>query len=445
MEMPEAGSRVLIRATTFDGEVEHEGLLLAPAAQGCITVKLVNGYNVTYPLDTVSTLELIEAASATPGEALDAADEDASLPEVWIIHTGGTIASKVDYVTGAVAARFEPEELLDAVPELANHARIRTVKLGNMWSDDIRPQHWNAMMDAAADAFASGASGVVITHGTDTMHLSASAANFAWAGSGERPPGRIVFTGSQRSSDRGSSDGAENLIAAVHWAAHGPAPSGEQGDAAVIIMHEGTNDGTIAVQPGCAVRKAHSSRRGAFQGVNRDPLARVHIGRGGAARIELASAFDGEVSRPIAAAPVAFNPEVRILNLLAGPHMHADQIELGREYDAILFHGSGLGHLPMEDANDDAPENIAVRDAVAAYCADGGIAVMATQCIHGPVHMDVYSKGRDQQALGILGATSNTGPDAAMVKLHFLLSTGGDVASDWMRDLCGENPESIPN
>ncbi|MCS5573303.1 MAG: asparaginase domain-containing protein, partial [Pseudomonadales bacterium] len=207
--------------------------------------------------------------------------DDPNLPEVYILHTGGTIASKVDYVTGAVAARFEPEELLDAVPELANHARIRTKKLGNMWSDDIRTRHWNAMMMAAKEAFDSGAVGVVITHGTDTMHYSAAAAAFAWSGGGGRPPGRIVFTGSQRSSDRGSTDGTENLIAAVHWAAHGPEPTGENGDASVIIMHAGNDDGVCAVLPGCSTRKFHSSKRDAFQGINAQPLGTIAVGRSG--------------------------------------------------------------------------------------------------------------------------------------------------------------------
>ena len=138
--------------------------------------------------------------------------------------------------------------------------------------------------------------------------------------------------------------------------------------------------------------------------------------------------------------------------------MFADQIELAGSggYDAILFHGTGLGHLPIEDPNGDAPENTELLEAVQSYCSGGGIAVMSTQCIHGPVHMDVYSKGRDQQALGIMGNHASTSPDTALVKLHYLLSVarakelsgekiGDCVAEGWSADLCGENPASIPN
>ena len=133
---------------------------------------------------------------------LHAPQADSDLPRVRLIHTGGTIASKVDYATGAVEAKFEPEEMLDAVPELAAIAQLDAVKIGNMFSDDIRPQHWNIIAAACADAFADGCRGVVVAHGTDTLHITSAALSFAFAGNGSRPAGPIVMVGSQRSSDR---------------------------------------------------------------------------------------------------------------------------------------------------------------------------------------------------------------------------------------------------
>ena len=442
MGSPESGDRVRLTATTPEGKVTHEGILLAPSTNGHVTIKLDNGYNVTFAESEISDINMLSAAQKHSENLPSHTAENSELPEIWILHTGGTIASKVDYVTGAVAARFEPEELLDAVPELGNHARIRTKKLGNMWSDDIRARHWNAMMDATQEAFDAGAVGVVITHGTDTMHYSAAAASFAWAGDGKRPPGRIVFTGSQRSSDRGSTDGTENLLAAVHWAAHGPTPTGENGDASVIIMHAGTDDGVCAVMPGCSTRKFHSSKRNAFQAINAQPLGMIMVGRNGDCEIH---ADLRPPTRDIAAKPISFDENIRILQLLAGAHMYADQMALASNYDAVLFHGTGLGHLPIEDPNEDSPENQAMRKALADYCAAGGIAVMTTQCIHGPIHMDVYSKGREQQAMGVLGNHATTGPDTALVKLHFLLSMNRDVQMGWDADLCGENSSSIFN
>ncbi len=439
---PNQGDRVRINASTPEGSVSHEGILLAPAAAGHVTVKLDNGYNVTFQQSEVNEMELIAAGSEVETRLQATQSENPDLPEVWILHTGGTIASKVDYVTGAVAARFEPEELLDAVPELAQHARIRAKKLGNMWSDDIRPRHWNVMMTETKRAFDAGAAGVVITHGTDTMHFSAAAAAFSWSGEGKRPPGRIVFTGSQRSSDRGSTDGTENLLAAVHWAAHGPEPTGDNGDTSVIVMHAQSDDGICAVLPGCAARKFHSSRRNAFQTINTEPIGTIHVGRNGECSINASVQIP---KRDVANEPIEFNEKIRILQLMAGAHMFADQIELAYHYDAILFHGTGLGHLPIEDPNGDSPENVAIRNALQNYCSSGGVAVMTTQCVHGPIHMDVYSKGRYLQEIGVLGNHATLGPDTALVKLHFLLSIDQDIQAGWNANLCGENQSAISN
>ena len=222
---------------------------------------------------------------------------------------GGTIASKVDYATGAVTARFEPHELLDAVPELRSIARIRAIKLGNMWSDDIRPRHWNRMLQATSEAFSEGAVGVVITHGTDTLHLSSAAMAYGWAGNGGRPPGRIALTGSQRSPDRGSSDAAENLIAAVHWAANGPNPTGYR-DSSVVILHDSSSDGKCAVLPGVSCRKYHSSRRDAFRAINQGPIAYI-LNDGNGPSIEMAEHEPAD-ARVEAISPMLFDEKIRM-------------------------------------------------------------------------------------------------------------------------------------
>jgi glutamyl-tRNA(Gln) amidotransferase subunit D len=454
-EVPEVGSRIRLKATTWTGEVDVEGILLAPSAEAHLTIKLINGYNVSHPLSAVSSIEVLSGGESGSGDGTapvtgeGSVAEDESLPLVYILHTGGTIASKVDYATGAVTARFEPEELLGAVPELASHARIRTRKLGNMWSDDIRGRHWNQMAAAAAEAFGEGAAGVVITHGTDTMHLSAAALSYAFSGEGGVPAGRIAFTGSQRSSDRGSSDGAENLIAAVHWAACGPTPSGAS-DSTVIVMHEGSDDGTTTVLPGCAARKNHSSRRGAFSSVNQPALASIEVAAG-SAEITLSDNYSARSSaaqdREVCESPTPYSEDVRILQLIAGSQLFADQVTLAssHNYDAILVHGTGLGHLPLDDPGD-SPENSELKEAFSSYLGGGGTVVMVTQCISGPIHLDVYSKGRDQQEMGIIGHGSNSSPESSLAKLHHLLSrgaSGAELAAAWEANLVGENPTDL--
>ncbi len=441
-EWPEAGTPVRVAVKTWSGVVEHEGLTLPAAGPKLITLKLANGYNVSYPESYVESVEILDEVEISEEGVPTPIEQDGNLPLVHLIHTGGTIASKVDYATGAVTARFEPDELLQSVPELKSVARLRVVKLGNMFSEDIRSRHWNRMLKATEEAFAEGAVGVVITHGTDTLHLSAAAMGYGWAGNGGRPPGRIALTGSQRSPDRGSSDAAENLLAAVHWAAHGPEPTGYR-DASVVVMHSESSDGKCAVLPGIACRKYHSSRRDAFKAINQGPLAWIN-NDGTGPSIEMAEHEPAD-ARVEAISPMMFNEDTRIAQFIADPHLDPNLVMLAIKdgFDAIVLHGTGLGHLPISDPQDDSPENTKLRLMLEDHCSNGGVVVVVAQTIHGPMNLNVYAKGREQQDMGVIGHGSLCPPSSALVKLHHLLSRGGGqetVASNWTEDLCGENP-----
>ena len=430
VEMPALGTRVKIIAQSPSGSTTHQGVVLPGAAPNHLTIKLANGYNVSYPLDDVKSIEELEdSKSIQKGELVIEQNQD--LPKVTIIHTGGTIASKVDYTTGAVIARFEPEELLASVPEILDIANIDAIKLGNMWSDDIRPIHWNMMIDACQNAFDSGSVGVVITHGTDTLHISASALSFAFAGNGGKPAGRIVFTGSQRSSDRASSDATENLLSAVYWAANGPEVTGV-GDAAVTVMHAGSGDGVCAVSPGVAVRKMHSTRRNAFQMVNGERISEITINREGLSHTPVSLTSKREIS-----APTKYDTNIKIAQFIAGPHLYSDLVNsaISSGYSAVVIHGTGLGHLPIENPNGDAPENEELYNTIKSCQIP---IIIANQCINGPVDLNVYSKGRNQQDIGVLGHGGTSSPEALLVKIHWALSNGKDL-SILSENLCGEN------
>ena len=441
MEVPHNGSKVRINVESRMGKQSHEGVIISPAGNGLITIKLQNGYNFSHPLDAVNSIELIE--NPKNGFVSDTRkienDANQDLPLVTLLHTGGTIASKVDYETGAVIARFEPGEILDSVPELIPIARIEAVLIGNMFSDDIRPRHWNRMIEETEAAFERGSRGVVITHGTDTMGISAAALAFSWSGEGGRPPGPIVFTGSQRSSDRGSSDAKENLIAAIYLAGHGLNPSGN-GDSTMIVMHKSSSDGVLSILPGISTRKMHSSTRGAFQSIDIGELGRMTV-EGSDCFIEMIR-NTGE-QRPIGK-PTLFDDSVNIAEIIAGPHLRPEHITAlaSTKPDAIHVHGTGLGHLPISDPNGDSPENPEVRKALDLYIRDGGIVLMSAQTIYGPVHLDVYSKGREQQEMGIIGHGSVGPPETSLVKLHYLLSRFRDeyskIKTIWPTSLCGE-------
>ncbi len=441
MDIPEAGSKVRIIVESRTGKQTHLGVIISPAGEGLLTIKLQNGYNLSHPLNRIDSIELIEARKEKTSKIISSTEHivDPDLPRVILLHTGGTIASKVDYETGAVVARFEPDEILDSVPELRPIAQIEAVLIGNMFSDDIRPRHWNQMIQETEAAFEKGAAGVVITHGTDTMGISSAALAFAWSAEGKRPPGPIVFTGSQRSSDRGSSDAKENLIAAVHLAAHGPIPSGN-GDSTMIVMHESSSDGVLSILPGISSRKMHSSTRGAFQSIDIEPLGRIRI-EGSECTIEMGK--NTIEQRPIGK-PILYDENINIAEIIAGPHLRAEHITalVSTKPHALHIHGTGLGHLPIADPNGDSPENPAVRESLEKYIDGGGIVVMSTQTIHGPVHLDVYSKGREQREMGIIGHGSVGPPETSLVKLHYLLSRFGtdysEIKKKWDTSLCGE-------
>ena len=444
-ELPEPGTSIKIFVKTWSGEDTHTGILLPSSDLDLLTIKLLNGYNISFPMTYISNFEIIsEPLKNSPINNLKY-DADKSLPLVYLIHTGGTIASKVDYKTGAVSASFEPIELINAMPELETIARIKVLKLGNMWSDDIRPRHWNMMLKATEKAFSEGASGVVITHGTDTLHLSAAAMAYGWGGEGCKPPGRIVLTGSQRSPDRGSSDASENIIASVMWAANGPKPSGYR-DSSVIILHASSSDGNCVVLPGCASRKYHSSRRDSFKSINQKPIANIIIQKKEITII--VGDYEPLESRFETQNPKIFNENIRIAEFIAGPHIQSELIEaaIKLNFDALLLHGTGLGHLPISNPENDSIENIRLKSVIEDYCLDDGIVVIVAQTINGPINMNIYSKGRKQQEMGILGHDSLCPPGSALVKLHYLLSINGEkeyIAKKWSSDLVGENPKFV--
>lgn len=435
------GSTVRLSVTTQTGSRDFEGVLIPPAAEGMVTIKMVNGYNLSHLEKDVKSLQVVSGPSSPEAAIEELLNEDDSLPKVLLIHTGGTIASRVDYSTGAVTASFGPEEIIQSVPELAGVARIRVEMLGNMWSDDVRPRHWNRMIESTSRAFEEGYEGVVITHGTDTLHQSAAALSYAWSGGGSRPPGRIVLTGSQRSPDRGSSDAAQNLLAAVYWAANGPVPTGYR-DGAVVVMHESGSDGKCSVLPGCAVRKSHTTKRGAFRSVNQGPIGYIHIESGNLRFEDLRSNLS---ERVVAESPLFFSEDVTIHELVSGPHLSLDLVRLSIESgpSAIIIRGTGMGHLPIHDPLGDSPENPLIANIIRSAIQKGMPILVTAEAVEGVVNMDVYTKGRDQKNLGLIGHGSMCPPGSAVVKLHYLLSQGlgvDEIRDAWAMDLVGENP-----
>jgi len=258
-----AGDRVRVER---DGTA-HEGVLLPSASPDHLVVKLDSGYNVGVDRDE-ATVDVLESGvfdvDAEGGEEVDSQVEfDDDLPTVALISTGGTIASTVDYRTGAVTAQFDAEDVLRAVPDLAGRANYRGRVVANILSENMEPPIWRDLAEAVHEEVENGADGVVVMHGTDTMQYSASALSFMLD-----TPVPVVFTGSQRSADRPSSDNVMNAVCSVEAA---------KSDAAevMVCMHASTSDDRCALHRGTRVRKNHTSRRDAFETVGAEPLGYV--------------------------------------------------------------------------------------------------------------------------------------------------------------------------
>jgi len=225
-----AGDRVRVERAGQN----YEGVLLPSTTPEHLVVKLDGGYNVGVDRAdaAVEVLESdvydVESAQTDRGTSEISFDED--LPTISLISTGGTIASTVDYRTGAVTAQFDAEDVLRAVPDLAGMANYRGRVVANILSENMTPAVWRDLADAIYEEIEAGADGVVVMHGTDTMQFSASAMAFMLD-----TPVPVVFTGSQRSADRPSSDNVMNAVCAVEAA---------KSDAAevVICMHETGSD-----------------------------------------------------------------------------------------------------------------------------------------------------------------------------------------------------------
>jgi glutamyl-tRNA(Gln) amidotransferase subunit D len=365
-----------------------------------LTLKLPSGYNVGVAVDGHTALTLLR--KTTPRQkALRAPAVSPDKPRVSILATGGTIASYVDYRTGAVHPVTTPEELAGAVPEIAHIANVRTRIVFAMFSEDLQPEHWQKLAREIKVEFDQGARGVVVTHGTDTLQYTAAALSFFL----KDLPGPVVLVGAQRSSDRPSSDASQNLHAAVAVASL--TDVGE----VVAVMHAETDDGLCLIHRGTRIRKMHTSRRDAFQSLNFVPLGRVEPARDGLPPHPVLMEPYLRAGRGPLRVDEAVNERVAMIQSYPGlwPE-HIESVVL----DGVVLVGTGLGHVAGR-----------TFPALERLQREGKYVFMASQCLNGRVNMNVYSTGRDLQRMGVIPAEDML-PEVAYVKAMWVLAHAKD-------------------
>ncbi len=405
----------LVKVNTISEEISG---ILMPGDEGYAVVKLESGYNIGIGKSSIKSIELVSKLEEKAHPAKKETVQK-NLPKISILHTGGTIASKVDYRTGGVSARLTEEELLTMFPELREIASISSKLIRNMFSEDMRFAHYNIMAGEIEKELKQGAEGVIVTHGTDTLHYSAAALAFILEGL--KAP--VILVGAQRSSDRGSSDAGLNLISAAYFIANSDFAG------VAICMHENTSDEDCLILPGLKSRKMHTSRRDAFRPVNTSSAARVNFG-------QKKISFFGNYQKREKGLPEIkpINEKLKIGILKAHPNMHAQEFSAYEGYDGLVVEGTGMGHAPINEIDEFTGEHKKILQEIARLAARMPV-VMTPQTIYGRIQMDVYSTGRDLQSAGVLGNMLDMTPETAFIKLAWLLSNHPKEA----KELIGKN------
>jgi len=413
----------IIRVTS-KGKI-YEGILIPRSELGdvaVVIVKMKSGYNIGIKIAPDVKIEKA-GKGAKPAFASPALPkQNPALPHVVIMSTGGTIASRVDYRTGAVRSALSASDLYGVVPELSDVAQVDTEIVFSLYSENITQKHWKELAENVTKRIEEGVDGVVIAHGTDTMAYTSAALSFAL----QNVPVPVIVVGAQRSSDRPSSDAATNLIGAVKAAGEGP--FAEVG----LAMHETVSDKAIIIHRGTKVRKCHTSRRDTFRSINGFPIAKVKNQQ----VIMLTNLYKrSDATKKLVLKP-NFSDKVALIKFYPGldPAVIDWYVEKGAR--GILLEGSGLGHVSKYCF--DSIRNAVARDVVVA---------LASQCIWGRVNMNVYDTGRDLLSFGVI-PTDDMFPETALVKLMWALGqteNAQEAAMLLKTNIAGEfSPRTVP-
>jgi glutamyl-tRNA(Gln) amidotransferase subunit D len=391
----------------------HIGILIPRyeyADANHLVLKLKSGYNIGIKIGKIKSIKKI-TEKVDPNiktdtnykykdyfshENTDQNYSQSQLPNLSLLSTGGTISSKIDYRTGGVMAALTAKELNDSIPELTRIANIDPEVVLSEYSENIKPEHWSLIARKVANNILSGKyDGIIVSHGTDTMHYTSAALSFAL----QNLPIPVVLVGAQRSSDRPSSDASLNLIGACTFATR------SKFSGVFVAMHYSISDEVIACHIGTRVRKNHTSRRDAFHSIDVYPFSLIKKDQ-----IEISRQYTDlkfqERNKNLESMVVRPNFESKVSLLKFYPGFDCRMIDycVDLGHRAIILEGTGLGHINKECFSQ-------IENAVN----KGIIIFMTSQCIWGRTALTVYDTGRDLLNLGVI-PLSNMTSETALVK-----------------------------
>ena len=417
---------------------EVEGTILKISDSGIYLLKLKSGYNVGIPKENVLAGRALKKYSEEkPTMELK---QKKGLKSIGLIVTGGTIASKLDPKTGGVAPLTDVGEFARFYPELFEIVNVKKIEVPFMIaSESMSSEHWIAIAKIAQGMLNDGEiEGVIVTHGTDTLHYTSAALSF-FLRNLNKP---VVLTYSQRSIDRGSSDANLNLQCAARMALSDCAE-------VMLVGHATTNDDFCYALPGAKVRKMHSSRRDAFKAVNAEPIAKVWPQ--GAQPIDGADGTRLPAPRPTAPVSaaregieflreyktrgkgkveldVSLSDKVALVKFYPG--QDPDILDYyALKYRGLVIEGVGLGHV-----------NESWYGKLKKHIREGLVVCIVPQTIFGRVDPYVYSSGRAMKDAGVIFLEDML-PETALVKLGWVLGHHGwkgRAAEKMLENVAGE-------
>jgi glutamyl-tRNA(Gln) amidotransferase subunit D len=401
---------LITKKTTLKGIILPRNEYSAP---NFIEIKLKNNYNVGINISDVIEIKKTGKKEANYKIPEKKFPKNKNLPNIKLLGTGGTVASRLDYTTGAVIPSFTPGELFSAVPELADICNLDCEIAFEILSENMKPEYWQELAKKVKSAADAGIAGVLIGHGTDTMSFTSAALAFML----ENLSIPVVITGSQRSSDRPSSDAALNLINAAVVA------SSDISEVLVTMLGSSSHDYGL-IHRGTLVRKMHSSVRAAFRTIDQVPLGMIQN-----RKIKMFSSDYKKRSNREIILKTKFEKKIALVYSYPGMESELIDFYIDKGYKGIIVAGTGLGHIGTN-----------MHESIKRAIQEGITILMTTQTLHGFVGMDVYSTGRELQNLGVIPG-KNILPEVGYVKLGWVLGQTqdpNDIKNLLLTNIAGE-------
>lgn len=403
---------------------EFEGTIIPSFEENILLLKLKSGYNIGIEKGRIKSMKKAGSKKAEAFPEAKLPKKEKEKPGISMIITGGTISSRVDYNTGAVTPLISPNQLFFLAPKLLETVSINKIERPfSMLSENMYPAKWQEIAKIAADLLNKKENkGIIITHGTDTLHYTSAALSFMLKNL-NKP---VVLTYAQKSTDRGSTDTVLNLTCSGYAALSDIAE-------VMLVGHSSANDDSCIAIHGTKARKMHSSRRDAFRPINDLPVAEIK--ENGEVRILKEHNRRDESKKVIA--DTAFEEKIALIKAYPGADPKVLDYYIKECYKGIVIEATGLGHVAIEGKYGWIPYLKKAIDS-------GMIICFAPQTIYGKVDPYVYSTGRDLLKVGVL-FLNDILPETAYVKLGHVLAKTTDpneIRRLMLTDMAGEfNPK----